>query len=125
MKSQLNHIWLLASYVYKLYIPLHNNTSLGSIWIRDIHRHSNIQNNVCIMVRGWIKGYHLCYKSFANQFVTQLCSNQSGLKLSVKVSKQHKQGTAYRCKVLAPCASYTGISQVHLAAMKLISTAKA
>ena len=65
-----------------------------------------------------------CITNLANQFVTQLCSNQSGLKLSMKVSKQRKQGTAYRCKVLAPCASYTGISQVHLAAMRLISTAK-
>ena len=54
---------------------------------------------ICIMVRGRIKGYRQCYKSFVTWLTTQLCSNQSGHKLCVKPSKKHKQGAAYSSTV--------------------------
>ena len=49
------------------------------------------------MVCGRIKGRQ-CYKSFVTGLITQLCSNQSGHKLSVKPSKKYKEGAAYSSK---------------------------
>ena len=53
------------------------------------------------MMRGWVKGYSQCYKSFV------VCSNQSGHKLNVKPSKKHKQSAAQSCKLFIHQLFYT------------------
>ena len=39
------------------------------IHIRQITR-AHVTSNICIMVRGRIKGYHQCYKSFVTRLTT-------------------------------------------------------
>ena len=60
--------------------------------------------------------------------VTQLCSNQSGHKLSVKLSKKHKQGTVYSCKLSIHQLCFIQRHQVLLASVivnTLISSSQA